>query len=316
MSSGDTTPTRENAVLSIGRVVVVAVLAIAAAGCGQAPAERGAEQPQSAPSTTDAVVTTTVSDTSTTSAAQLTTTTTTLVEQSQDPPPKPEGEPDIELLPAPQIGDIVYSPETGGAGDGEPLTHYFSFEEVSAYGSYRVTYTSILSIAEGVFSSSLEAKVDGASIELRATTGDGVGYEVLQLEDNTFWVKRFGEWTQEEGDGEYVYASQLAFAMILPEGQHGAFYDTFDSLVFSDWELIDDAWYARYIASPEFVAASFGYDMNSDGPVDNAGAVWVSPQGFMHSFEISATNAEREESLESTWRLSDLGSTTVDLPER
>ncbi|MFV1970815.1 MAG: hypothetical protein ACC683_07405, partial [Acidimicrobiia bacterium] len=65
MSSGDTTRTRENAVSSMGRVVVVAVLAIAAAGCAQVPAELSAEQPQSAPSTTEAAVATTVADTTT-----------------------------------------------------------------------------------------------------------------------------------------------------------------------------------------------------------------------------------------------------------
>ncbi len=315
MSSGDTTPTRANAVSSMGRVVVVAVLAIAAAGCAQVPAGSGAEQPQSAPSTTEAAVATTVADTTTTSSAPVTTTTTTLADKSQDPPPKPEGGPDIELLPAVETGAIVYSPETGGTSDGEPLAPYFSFEEVSGYGSYRVTHTSIFTTADNAFSSFTEVNVVGASIQLRATSGDDVGYEVILLEDDTFWVKQFGEWIQGAGDGDYVYATVLALAMILPDAQHGALYDAFDSLAFRDWELIDGAWYARYDPSPEFVAALLDDGLSPDDIPELKGAVWVSPLGFMHSYELELEDAEAGQMLNSTWRLSDLGSTTVSLPE-
>ncbi len=315
MSSGDTTPTRENAVLSIGWVVAVAVLAFAAAGCAQGPAEFGAEQPQSAPSTTDAAIATTVADTVTTSTVQPITTTTTLLEQSPDPPPKPVGEPDIELLPDLQIGDIAYSPETGGTGAEESQDRFFSFEEVSGHSSYRATITSVFTAANGVFPSFLEASVDGASIQFRTSTGYDVPYEVLLLEDDTYWIKRFGEWTQGEGDGDYGYAALLGVAMMLPNSQHGPFYDTFDSLVFRDWELIDGAWYARYDPSPEFVAAIGGDSLSPSEIPGVKGTVWVSPLGFMHSYELELEDTESGQKLEMTWRLSDLGSTTVSVPE-
>ena len=278
---------------------MIAVVAVAAVGCGEISPDPGAGPSSSVPPTTQGVAATTTLGSSTTLG-----TTTTLTEEDPQAPPKPEGEPDIELLPA---RPIVFTMDD--------IARTFSFEAVSGHSSYRATFTSIFTTAKGVLSSFLEASVDGASIQFRASTGDDLPYEVLLLEDDTYWIERFGEWTQGEGDGDYGYAALLGLTMILPNSQHGAFYDAFDSLVFRDWELIDGAWYARYDPSPRFVAALGGDSLSPNDIPGVKGAVWVSPLGFMHSYELELEDTESGERLETTWRLSDLGSTMIDVPE-
>lgn len=290
---------------------VVAVLALVAAGCAQPSPASGPGTSATAASEIDAVASTTVVGSSSTSAPSLVTSST-LAGESTPIPPKPDGEPQIELLPVVVFGEVIYDPETGYANGGEVPSPYFVFEAVSGQNSYTVAAVLTFFTADGTESRTQEAKV-GESFIYFAGTGDfAQDYEGLvskDPKDPETWVRVDGEWTSVEAD----YLGLFTLSTLLPEVSQAALYKTFATMKFTDWDLIDGAWYARYTASPEFVTASLGFDEVDVGLVDTAGDVWVSPLGFMHSYVISAGDGEGSR-IESTWRLSDLGTTTVETP--
>ena len=279
-------------------IAAVAVAVIATA-CAQIPGDTGS-----------------ASTTSISEASADALSTTTAAGKSEDIPPKPEGEPDIELLPIqPQMIEITIDPETGTSDYAELLAEYFSFETVSGYDSYTVTFIYSYEAAEESGTNIVEGRVEGTSSYFIQTGDMREPYEVVVSLDveagrQETWVRVDGGWVAGGGD----YLGLFALSLILPEVVHSTFIDTFGTLTFVDWDLIDGVWYARYAASAQFVAANLGYDRNPERLVDTEGDVWVSPKGFIHSFEISATDVEDEALIESTWRLSDLGTTSVDVP--
>jgi len=291
--------------------------------CAQIPGDAGSVSTTSISTTSTDVVTTTMQVTSSTFAPPSTTstvaeqTTTSMVaEQTVGAPPKPEGEPDIELLPEAKLGDVVYDPTNDLANGGETPNEYFSFQAVSGYDSFTVTWALSYEGGDESGTDILEGRVDGASFYVSTQTGDMRDmYEVIvspdpESLDPESWIRVDGGWIPVEFDPQWMWT--LLF--VLPEATQGTLFDTFDTLTFVDWDLIDGVWYARYAASDEFVAANLGYHRNPGRLVDAEGDVWISPKGFVHSYEISATDGQDEVFARSTWRLSDLGTTSIDVP--
>jgi len=313
--------TRSIGVWSSARWIVVAGVALVAVACAQIPGDAGSVSTTSISTTSTDVVTTTAQVTSstftppsTTSTVAEQTTTSTVAEQTVGAPPKPEGEPDIELLPVLEPGDIVYDPTTGA----EAPDAYFVFGDVSGYESFTVTSELTIRFDDRSASETTEGKVDG-SVFYYSGTGDaselinvGDPIEVITVVDSRelkSWSRVDGEWTSAGVDPLGV----ILLTLILPDVMQSTLYDTFATMEFVDWDLIDGFWYARYGASPEFVAGILDYGEDIEDLVALQGDVWVSPRGFMHSFEISVADGEGF-SAESAWRLSDLGTTSIDVP--
>ncbi|GMR02847.1 MAG: hypothetical protein BMS9Abin20_1198 [Acidimicrobiia bacterium] len=301
---------------SVRWAIVVVAVALTAAGCAQPVNDSGAVSSTSVSSTTQTVVSTTAAGTATTSVVSLTTTTT-MADESSQVPPKPESEPDIELLPIqPQVIKVTIDPETSTSDYAELLAEYFSFERVSGYDSYTITSGLSYETADESGTNTMEGRVDGTTFYFAQTGDMREPYELivsqdLESPDQESWIRVDGVWARAELD----YLGLFTLSLILPDVTHAILFDTFDTLTFNDWDLIDGAWYARYAASAEFVAANLGYDRNPERLADAEGDVWISPKGFMHSYEISATDTRDDLFAESTWRLSDLGTTTIELPE-
>jgi len=302
--------------------LVVAAFAVAAAGCAQPPPVGGSGSSTTVPLGTDAVVSTTSvrpppttssSTTSTTSAPSSTTstTTTTLVDVSSQVPPKPDGEPDIDLLPLrPTFVTVELNTETGEInyeGDAPP---YFSFEAVSGFDSYTVRLVRSFQGGDEVTTRSNEGRVEGGSRYFRSS-GDGVDpIEIVFDDSDSLWIRENGVWNSASGFEE-IYQFQ---SVILPDWQHVLLYESFETLTFSDWDLIDGVWYARYAASREFAAVMTGRWLLSNAAAIVAGDVWVSPLGYMYSYSVSVDRTDTGQLEETTWTLSNLGSTTIDGP--
>ncbi|GBE24663.1 hypothetical protein BMS3Bbin02_00938 [bacterium BMS3Bbin02] len=304
-------------------VVAVTVLTISAVACGEGAPDGGAVTSSTLPSTTRTTGTTTTVQSSATSDTVPTTTlpppavpattTTTVADVSEHIPSKPTGEPEIELLPIPPNSfTAALERESEIAVFPEPFGRYFSFEKVSGYTSYAVASDYVWRSGGESQRAFQEGRVDGSFVYFALGGFSDELQEFLFSEkelavDMEAWVRQEGEWTPTE---DLTYALFL-FEIIKMEAAHKVLFDTFDTLTFEDWELIDGVWYARYAASKEFIAATL---RRTEQPIlltDSAGDVRVSPQGFLHSFEISATDPDQDVSFEVTWRLNNLGSTTV-----
>lgn len=307
------------------RVAAVAVLAFSAVACGEGTPDGGAVTSPTVTSTTrmpttsttiESLVTSdTASPTTTPSSTATPITTTTVVDASEHVSPKPVGEPEITLLPISPFS-FTAALERGSESfvELEVPAKVFSFEEVSGYSSYAVAIEYVWRSAGESTTVLQEGRVDGSFVYF-ALKGSSNGHQEFLYsekelqEEMESWVRQEGEWTPVEGSGSAIFL----FEIIRMEAAHKLLYDTFDTLTFEDWDLIDGVWYARYAASREFVVANFFPRGEPERLTDSAGDVWVSPQGFLHSFEVSATVADQDGFLESTWRLSGLGSTKVSL---
>jgi len=200
--------------------------------------------------------------------------------------------------------------ETGVSNIAGALSGYFSFEAVSGYDSYTVNLVRSFQDASETRTMSNEGRVAAGSKYFRGDGDGGDPFEIVIDESDTVWVRENGVWSldSEEGMG-YLFE-----VVILPDWQHSLLYESFDTLTFTDWDLIDGVWYARYAASREFAAAMTGRWLLSDDGAVVAGDVWVSPQGYMRSYSVSVEKSDSGQVEETTWALSDLGSTSIDFP--
>lgn len=281
-------------------VVALAFLSVVAVGCGQRPVG-------------DSVIPTTIAPSTTSGSSSVTTTTVSpaVSEQPGKPAisPKPQGEPSIELPGfESEIVDFTNAadPETGFVSLDLLHSTMSPFADVSGYFSYRVNTRTDVRTANGTEVSSAESRVSPTVAYYLYSGPDGETSEVLVDRDDR-WVKEEGEWRR--SDSDRIAPSTAPF--IAPEIKMYYLSRTFDTLTFVDWELIEGVWYARYEASEEFVGAfSVG-----GGITDSSGDVWVSPDGFLHSYDIAYSVPSRNAAVETSWWLSDLGSVEIELPK-
>jgi hypothetical protein len=310
--------TRSSGLWSLARWIVLVAIAVIATACAQIPGDAGSVSTTSIPTTSTDVATTMMVETSTTSTIPSTTstiaqesTTSTVAEQAMEAPPKPEGEPDIELLPIrPPMITVEVDSETGQSDIEGALAPYFSFERLSGFDSYTVNLIRSTRGGDAAGTFSTEGRVEAGSMYF---TGGGDGfdsYEVVIDERDKLWIRENGVWNLgTEGSEGYLFQ-----VLVLPDWQHSLLFEAFETLTFSDWDLIDGVWYARYAASPEFAAAMTGRWLLSEDGTTVAGDVWIAPQGYMHSYSVSVERGDSGQVEETTWTLSDLGSTSFDVP--
>jgi len=197
-------------------------------------------------------------------------------------------------------------PETGFVSLDQMHQTRYPFANASGYFSYRVNTQTDVRTANGSEVSSAESRVSPTVAYYLYSGPDGETSEVL-LDRDDMWVKEEGEWRR--SDGEQMALTVAPY--IAPDAKMYYLSGSFETLTFVDWELIDGDWYARYDASEEFVSAVSG----GRRIAASSGDVWVSPAGFVHSYDIAFSNLDGDTEIETSWRLSELGSVEIDLPE-
>ena len=223
--------------------------------------------------------------------------------------PKPQGEPSIEF-PVFETELVTFAdaadPETGFVPLDQMHATRFPFANASGYFSYRVNTWTDVRTASGSEVSSAESRVSPTVAYYLYSGPDGETSEVL-IDRDDMWAKEEGEWRPSDGD-------QMALTVapyIAPDAKMYYLSRTFDTLTFVEWELIEGVWYARYDASEEFVSAVSG----GRRITASSGDVWVSPDGFLHSYDIAFSDLDGNTEIETSWRLSELGSVEIELPE-
>lgn len=290
--------------------VLLVSLALLSAACGQPPAadtgsEPAAPDPQTS-STPPSTATTATATVETTTPTTSTSTTTSTVATSP-----PADAPDIELFPPlPEDEPIIVTPD-GLVGTTED---YFVFTLIAGTTSYTGVHIQTYETEDGANTVSSELRVDGER-HYMSTDAEGDLIEVIldRGDDGELWGREVdGSW-QPVTDAHllgWLLAAILNAAG--PDGVHEFLYPVFDRLDFVGWDEQDGVSVARYHGDARTVAALFGAD-EDDVAGDAVVDVWLDPRGFFTAYEVKATDEDVTFTVE--WRLSDVGTTVVEVPD-